>query len=198
MGADDPAEPAGPRGVPHLEIVKGPLPTGKRIIRLQQGMSILGRALDVDLLFDAEGVSRKHAKLSYSDDGTVTFYDLGSTNGSFVNGRQAEIVTLQDGDELRIGTVLLRFGRRDPRKRQADGATGGGRNPFDQLSAREREIARLVANGLTNAEVGKALHISARTVGTHLSRIFAQLELKNRTELARLATEWDMAKTDIV
>lgn len=198
MGTDDAAAPGDPVGVPHLEVIEGPLPTGKRVVRLRRGTSIVGRGLGVDLLFDAEGVSRKHVKLTYADDGTVTLYDLGSTNGSFVNERGAEIVTLRDGDRVRIGTVLLKFGRRDPRKRQEDGATGGGRNPLDRLSAREREIARLVANGLTNAEVGEVLHISARTVGTHLSRIFAQLGLKNRTELARRATEWDMAKTDVV
>jgi DNA-binding CsgD family transcriptional regulator len=40
-----------------------------------------------------------------------------------------------------------------------------------RLRAREEEVARLVAHGLSNAEVGERLFISSRTVGTHLQRI---------------------------
>jgi DNA-binding NarL/FixJ family response regulator len=49
------------------------------------------------------------------------------------------------------------------------------------LSAREREVLRLVARGLSNAAIGAALHISEATVKTHLLRAFAKLGVSDRT-----------------
>lgn len=53
------------------------------------------------------------------------------------------------------------------------------------LSARELEVSRLVASGLTNAEVATRLWISPRTVTTHLDRIYAKLGLSSRVALTR-------------
>ncbi len=56
------------------------------------------------------------------------------------------------------------------------------RRPVPQtLSAREIEVLRFVAKGLTNADIGRALHISEATVKTHLLRTFAKLEVSDRT-----------------
>ena len=49
------------------------------------------------------------------------------------------------------------------------------------LSAREVEVLGLVAKGLTNADVGRALHISEATVKTHLLRAFSKLDVSDRT-----------------
>lgn len=49
------------------------------------------------------------------------------------------------------------------------------------LSAREIEVLRLVGRGHTNAEIGQALHISEATVKTHLLRVFAKLDVSDRT-----------------
>jgi DNA-binding NarL/FixJ family response regulator len=48
-------------------------------------------------------------------------------------------------------------------------------------------VARLVAQGLTNPEVGERLFISRRTVGHHLSHIYAKLGITSRRQLARVA-----------
>ena len=56
------------------------------------------------------------------------------------------------------------------------------RRPVAQtLSAREVEVLGLVAKGLTNADIGRALHIAEATVKTHLLRTFAKLEVSDRT-----------------
>lgn len=57
------------------------------------------------------------------------------------------------------------------------------RNPAPQtsLSAREIEVLRLVATGSTNADIGRALHISEATVKTHLLRTFTKLGVSDRT-----------------
>jgi DNA-binding CsgD family transcriptional regulator len=185
------------QGTPHLEIEAGPMPRGKKILRLKEGTSVIGRGLGVTFLFDAEGVSRRHAKLTYGEDGAVTLYDLGSTNGTLVNQRKAEITPLRDGDLIEIGTLRLRFGRGDPRYRQSEGPVGAGLNPIDKLSEREREIAQEVALGLTNAEIASKLHLSARTVGTHLANIYARVGAKNRVGLTREVMAWNLQATEI-
>ncbi len=52
------------------------------------------------------------------------------------------------------------------------------------LSSREREVALLVAAGKTNAEIGKALFLSARTVERHVSSVLGKLGYRSRVELA--------------
>jgi DNA-binding NarL/FixJ family response regulator len=59
-----------------------------------------------------------------------------------------------------------------------------GRAP---LTAREVEIVALVVDGLTNPEIGKRLHISARTVQSHVAAAMRKLEARSRTQLAVLA-----------
>ncbi|MDO8189509.1 LuxR C-terminal-related transcriptional regulator, partial [Conexibacter sp. CPCC 205706] len=61
------------------------------------------------------------------------------------------------------------------------------RDALAQLTGREREIARLVAAGSANKQIGAALHLSEKTVANHLTRIYAKLDLRHRTELATLA-----------
>ncbi|WP_305787653.1 response regulator [Symbioplanes lichenis] len=57
------------------------------------------------------------------------------------------------------------------------------------LSGRELEVARLVARGHSNQEIAAALFLSPETVRTYLSRMFAKLDVRDRTQLAVLATE---------
>ncbi len=56
--------------------------------------------------------------------------------------------------------------------------------PALPLSPRELEVARLVASGMTNAEIGKQLHISPATVGRHLSNVYERLGIHSRAALA--------------
>lgn len=64
------------------------------------------------------------------------------------------------------------------------------REPYpDGLSPREVEILRLVATGLTDAEVAKKLFISPRTVNWHLGSIYRKLGFHSRAEATRFAVE---------
>ncbi len=62
---------------------------------------------------------------------------------------------------------------------------------WDALTAREREIARLVAQGLRTADVARELQLSTRTVETHLQHIYGKLGLRSRTELALLLQQFE-------
>ena len=59
-------------------------------------------------------------------------------------------------------------------------------NGLEQLSPREEEILRLLAEGLTDREIGETLMISSRTVETHVGNILRKLDAKNRAEAARM------------
>jgi DNA-binding NarL/FixJ family response regulator len=60
---------------------------------------------------------------------------------------------------------------------------------LDQLTAREREVLRHIARGYAYKEIGRQLGISTKTVETHVSSVLRKLQLSNRHELTRWATE---------
>ena len=59
--------------------------------------------------------------------------------------------------------------------------------PGGELSDRELEVLRMIALGLTNAEIGERLYVSVRTIETHRSHIHEKLNVRNRAELVRRA-----------
>jgi DNA-binding NarL/FixJ family response regulator len=60
---------------------------------------------------------------------------------------------------------------------------------LDRLTQREREVLRLIARGYAYKEIAKELYISVKTVETHVSAVLRKLQLSNRHELTRWATE---------
>lgn len=73
------------------------------------GEILIGRGSQTDLMLDDPFVSNEHAQIIVRDGGTV-FVDLGSTNGSRVNGEIVSApVTLFDGDVVQLGSVRLRY-----------------------------------------------------------------------------------------
>jgi DNA-binding NarL/FixJ family response regulator len=60
---------------------------------------------------------------------------------------------------------------------------------LDRLTAREREVLRLIARGYAYKEIAKELFISVKTVETHVSAVLRKLQLSNRYELTRWATD---------
>jgi DNA-binding CsgD family transcriptional regulator len=61
---------------------------------------------------------------------------------------------------------------------------GGRRSSGDELTPSERRVAELVATGLSNPEVARALFLSRKTVERHVSHVLRKLDARNRTELA--------------
>jgi FHA domain-containing protein len=75
---------------------------------LQTPVTLLGRGTDCDLRMVDAGVSRHHAELRV-EDGQVVLVDLGSTNGTFVNGQPARRVVLTDGMNVTLGRTTMVF-----------------------------------------------------------------------------------------
>ncbi|MEU7866652.1 DUF3662 and FHA domain-containing protein [Dactylosporangium sp. NPDC049140] len=75
---------------------------------LTEGAIIIGRGEQASLRLADVGASRQHARVEY-DGNRAVFTDLGSANGSVVNGRRVDTVILHPGDEIVIGTTRLSF-----------------------------------------------------------------------------------------
>lgn len=69
----------------------------------------------------------------------------------------------------------------------ADAASGEA--GLDRLSPREREVSRLIAQGLTNRQIARALAITEKTVGSHVDHMMTKLALRSRTRIAVWATQ---------
>jgi len=94
---------------------RGALVWDQKIIEIGEGEHTLGRGLDCQIRIDASGVSRNHARIAVTAAAT-TIVDLGSKNGTWVNGkRTSDVTALSDGDEIVLGTAILtlRSGARD-------------------------------------------------------------------------------------
>lgn len=68
---------------------------------------------------------------------------------------------------------------------------------WDSLTRAERDIANLIAEGLSNREIGLRLLVSARTIETHLSHIYRKVPVANRRELARAARERNVRERSV-
>ena len=75
---------------------------------LQTPVTLLGRGTDCDLRMVDPGVSRHHAELRV-EDGQVVLVDLGSTNGTLVNGQPMRRVVLTDGTNVTLGRTTMVF-----------------------------------------------------------------------------------------
>ena len=116
---------------------------------------------------------------------------------------------------LWLGVVLRRAGRRRDARTALDAARrsfeslgaplfaerallelarlGGKAAPTNALTLTEARVAELVGTGMTNSEVAVAMYVNVRTVESHLGRIYRKLDVRSRTELARLPPERTMS-----
>jgi ATP/maltotriose-dependent transcriptional regulator MalT len=117
---------------------------------------------------------------------------VGSTDEAVSELEEAER-TLYGAGALREADAaaqeLRRLGRRAPRRIR--GPRGGAAGPvagpgIAALSAREREVATLVASGMRNRDVATALFVSEKTVESHLARIYDKLGVRSRAALATI------------
>jgi hypothetical protein len=103
-----------PQGAP------GPMPQGQtgRNVRLVSGdgrtyplaigQTVIGRGDQANMRLPDVGISRRHARLDF-DGAQVVLTDLGSTNGTMVNGQRVSAVALNPGDMIQLGTTTLTF-----------------------------------------------------------------------------------------
>jgi hypothetical protein len=96
--------PPGHHGGRNVRLVSG----DGRTYPLQMGSTIIGRGDQANLRLPDVGISRRHARIDY-DGNQVVLTDLGSTNGTMVNGQRVSAVALNPGDMIQLGTTTLTF-----------------------------------------------------------------------------------------
>jgi pSer/pThr/pTyr-binding forkhead associated (FHA) protein len=104
--ADAAAVDALPSGSALLVVQRGP-GAGSRYL-LDTDLSTVGRHPESDIFLDDITVSRRHVEFR-RDDGTFRVHDVGSLNGTYLNGDRVDDAELQNGDEVRIGKFRLIF-----------------------------------------------------------------------------------------
>ncbi len=184
------ADPEVGQLVPYFEVLEQGQHKGR--FHLVQRSAVIGRDPAATLTLQARGISRRHARLMRESDGSVQLVDLGAKNGTHLNGRPVEVAALRAGDRIGIGVVELVVGFEDVLEARsgaiAESASPTGTPPRtgdSRLRKREREVAELVAEGITNAAIAERLSISPRTVSTHITKIYERLGLKSRAALTR-------------
>ena len=90
-----------------LKFISGKYQGGEFPLRPNREI-IIGRSSDLDMVLVEDMVSRKHAKIS-TDDHSVSIQDLGSTNGTFVNGEKVRAIRLKEGDRILVGTSIIKL-----------------------------------------------------------------------------------------
>jgi hypothetical protein len=92
-------------------------------VTLARPLTVIGRGSEVDVQLADTGVSRRHGELILQPNGHHVYRDLGSTNGSKVNGRKLHEVPLVDGDRIEVGRSVLVYRHPDPPR--SEGRQGG-------------------------------------------------------------------------
>ncbi len=75
---------------------------------LTEPVTVIGRGTEADIIVADTGVSRRHLELRITPTGVIAT-DLGSTNGTFVEGHKIDAATLLDGNQLTIGRTVIDF-----------------------------------------------------------------------------------------
>ncbi len=71
-------------------------------------VTVIGRGSEADIIVDDPGISRRHLEIRVTPDGVIAS-DLGSTNGTYVEGHQVPAATLVDGNTITIGRTRILF-----------------------------------------------------------------------------------------
>jgi two-component system NarL family response regulator len=105
------------------------------------------------------------------------------------NGAEAYIVKDISPQELLRAVKTVSEGQSYVDPRVAGGllrrrSMNGGKPDIMELSAREAEVLKLIAEGLANKQISARLHLSEKTVKNHVSRIFSKLNISARTQAA--------------
>lgn len=101
-----PAVGGGPNHSAYI-VIEGPGHDGTRL-PLREGITSFGRLPSNDVILLGDLVSRHHSRITFFE-GRATLQDLGSHNGSWVNGEQVQSKVLKEGDVCRVGNFRVAF-----------------------------------------------------------------------------------------
>lgn len=162
---------------------------------LSDQATCIGRHIDNDISIDEVAISSFHARIYRQVEAgkrVVYFEDLGSTNGSFINGIRAKKQKLKHNDHIQLANKEFRFfdplmqNREDV---QTQRYTQINELKFDpqrlnkefQLSTREVEVLKLQIQGMSRKAIARSLDLSFHTVNDHVKSIYRKLRVTSVT-----------------
>lgn len=116
---------------------------------------VVGRSSDLDMVLVEDMVSRKHARIAIAPDG-ITIEDMGSTNGTFVNGEKVKKAKLKEGDRVLIGTSILKVVAAD---QSAAGQADAKANLENVAAARRTSQVRTMSGSLQEVPLPDLLQL---------------------------------------
>ncbi len=121
---------------------------------------VVGRSSDLDMVLVEDMVSRRHARIVCSD-ADITIEDLGSTNGTFVNGEKIKRTNLKEGDRVLIGTSILKVVVTDP-------MNGAPRRPVAEQPQRATQSGRTMSGSIDEIPLPDLLQLlgTSKKTGT--------------------------------
>jgi DNA-binding CsgD family transcriptional regulator len=179
--------------VPSLSFNDGPF-AGNRI-RLGRDVATIGRRDDNGYVLPDPRISRVHAEIR-REHGSVIVTDLGSSAGTTVNGDAITGPTLvRHGDVLGFGPLHATL--EDPAAAsQLEDATMVFAVPQvdtgPHLSPRQQQVLELMAEGLTNAQIGQQLGITERTIKAYAQELYDKLQVRNRAGAVAQGVKLDL------
>lgn len=133
-----------------------------RQIPLVRGKSVIGRGSEADIRLDDEMISRKHCEISW-EDGKVTLRDLGSTNGTFVDGAALSNrpKTIDSENRLQIGKMVLKVVFKDPSEEAFDRELfeAATTDPLTKVSNRRTFLERSLGELAYARRKGLGVHV---------------------------------------
>ncbi|BAV09526.1 two component transcriptional regulator, LuxR family [Filimonas lacunae] len=119
--------------------------------------------------------------------GLSTFNQLSFIEKMLENGALGYIIKNATREELLAAIKAAHAGKTYLHKTVADVLRASKKNKLPTLTRREKEVLELIANGLTNNEIGEKLFLSSGTVDTYRKNLLVKLNAKNTAELVKLA-----------
>jgi NarL family two-component system response regulator LiaR len=170
---------------PDIEVV-GEAGTGAEAVALARALHPDVLLLDL-MMPGMDGFEAARRIHEHSPGTSVVVLTSFSSQGHLLRARQAGVLSylLKDADAAEIAAAVRKAARHEPviaPTRPADHTAGLG-----QLTNRELQVLRLIADGLSNATIAERLVITEGTVKTHVNSLLSKLHLADRTQAAVLA-----------
>jgi two-component system nitrate/nitrite response regulator NarL len=140
--------------------------------------------LEILSIVNSENLSTRLVFLTASDEDSELVMSAAADGCSVIPKDVTPEGLIQSLRQIAEGQRLLPL---PPEQAPSPGPSPATGNALTMLTDRERQIMRLVSEGLPNKEIGRRLNIADGTIKVHLHNIFQKLEISNRTELAALA-----------
>ena len=165
--------------------------------RVKARRQTIGRAPNCDIRLPDDTVSRQHAQI-WRRGRLVFVRDLKSRNGTYVEGKRITRCTLASHRKLKLGDVVLNIlvrrsttstaelGRIDATTIEHKRAAAAAEFNTGKLSDGQRDVLRLLLQGMSEKRAAAKLCVSYHTVHTHVKHIYRELGVRSRAELMAL------------